>query len=54
MPDPDRKPPPPDPPTPNQPKDPGVYGGQWGGEEQKPGPPPPDRPGKITPPPDSQ
>jgi hypothetical protein len=51
---PDPKPPREPPPTPNRPKDPGVYGGQWGGDEKAPGPPPPDRPEPIKPPPQSR
>jgi hypothetical protein len=50
MPDPDPKPD--DKPTPNRPRDPGVYGGQWGGGVKTPGPPPPDRPEPIKPPPE--
>ena len=35
--------------TPNQPKDPGVYGGEWGetGKSKSPTPPPLDRPQPI-------
>jgi hypothetical protein len=37
--------------TPNKPKDPDVYGGQWGGPGgAKPAKEPPDRPQKIKPP----
>jgi hypothetical protein len=57
MPDP-RSPPGPDKPDdrpkPNAPKDPSVYGGNWGGDDKTPGPQAPDRPDKIKAPPGPQ
>jgi hypothetical protein len=58
MPDPEPRPRPSQPdekPTPNRPKDPAVYGGQWGeGEKHPGGPSPPDRPDRIKPPAESE
>jgi hypothetical protein len=39
-----------EPPKGAPPKDPGVYGGQWGDGPSTPGLPPTDRPGRIKPP----